>query len=234
MSLERLHPAPSAPIDVDDRAALLDLYRPPRPDWLRLNLIATVTGGASGSDGTSETLTNPVDRRLLGVIRELADVVLIGAATLRAEGYLHPRRSRLAVITLSGDLSGHRIDAPDGSAPLVICPAAAVDRALGHIPGAEVVVLEAEEDGIPVAAVIAALRDRGLNSIVCEGGPSLAAQVVASGLADEFCLSTAARVGGAVLPVTGAKPIAERPVSLALLLRDAEDALYARWLFADR
>ena len=93
MILTRVFPVSSenTPIDLDDassRDQLLDLYRPPAEAWVRINLIASVSGNAGGSDGTSETLSNPADRRLLGVIRELGDVVLIGAESLRAEGYL--------------------------------------------------------------------------------------------------------------------------------------------------
>ncbi len=103
MILRRLVPA-GPELDLDDRPALLDLYRPPRSTWLRLNMVATVDGAAAGSDGTSESLTNRADRRILGVIRELADVVLVGAASVRAEGYQLPKRAPLAVVTRSGDL----------------------------------------------------------------------------------------------------------------------------------
>ncbi|WP_181134458.1 dihydrofolate reductase family protein, partial [Rathayibacter sp. AY1D5] len=71
-------------------------------------MIASVTGSSTGSDGTSETLTNRVDRTILGVVREQADVVLVGAASVRAEGYRVPRRVPLAVVSASGDLAGHR------------------------------------------------------------------------------------------------------------------------------
>lgn len=228
MILERLHPGPPETIDGDDRDRLLELYRPPRAEWLRLNLVASVTGSAMGSDGTSETLSNPADRRILGVIRELADVVLIGAQTLRTEAYLQPRRSRLAIVTLSGNLAGHRM--PDAE-PLVLCPPAAVDRVLTDLPGAEIVEIAADGDALPPTAVVAALRERGYASIVCEGGPSLVAQLIDAGLADEFCLTTSPRLGGRSFPVTGSGAIAERAVSLGQLLRDESDGLYARWLF---
>lgn len=232
MSLERLYPGPTLELDPHDRDALLELYRPPRAEWLRLNLISTITGGASGSDGTSETLSNPVDRRILGVIRELADVVLIGAQSLRAEGYQHPRRSRLAVVTMSGNLTGHRVEAPEGAAPIVLCPPAAAERVLTDLPGAELIVLEPGAEGIAAVDVISALRSHGLASIVCEGGPSLVAQVIETGLVDEFCLSTSPLVGGSPFPVSGPEPIAERAATLTQLLRDDSSALYARWAFA--
>ena len=228
MILERLYPGPTETVDGDDRDRLLELYRPPRAEWLRLNLVANLAGNAKGSDGTSETLSNPADRRILGVIRELADVVLIGAQTLRTEAYLQPRRTRLAVVTFSGNLAGHRM--PDAE-PIVLCPAAAVERARLDLPGAEIIELAPRGNTLPATAVIAALRERGLASIVCEGGPSLAAQLIDAGLADEFCLTTSPRVGGAPFPVTGSGTITERSVSLEQLLRDESSGLYARWGF---
>lgn len=235
MIVERLYPGPTADVDMDDRDALLELYRPPRPEWLRLNLIATVTGGASGSDGTSETLTNAVDRRILGVIRQLADIVLIGAQTLRAEVYLQPKRSRLAIVTLSGELGGHRIEAPEGATPIVLCPASATARVNETLPSAEVIELEPQSDGtIASATMIGALRAAGFASIVCEGGPSLAAQVLDAGHVDEFCLSTSPLVGGAPFPVTGSMAIAQQSATLTQLLRDETSGLYARWVLAGR
>lgn len=233
MIVERLYPGPTAPVDFDDRDALLDLYRPPRREWLRLNLIATVTGGASGSDGTSETLTNPVDRRILGVIRELADIVLIGAQSLRAELYVQPRRARLAIVTASGDLGGHRIEAPEGENPLVLCPASASERVRASLPSAHIVELPTQPDGtIAATTMVDALRSQGFTSIICEGGPSLAAQMLDAGLVDEFCLSTSPLVGGLPLPVTGTQAISQHPATLTLLLRDETSGLYARWAIA--
>ena len=233
MIVERLYPGPTAIVDMEDRDALLELYRPPRAEWLRLNLIATVTGGASGSDGTSETLTNPVDRRILGVIRQLSDVVLIGAQSLRAETYLHPRRSRLAVVTMSGELGGHRIEAPQGSAPIVLCPTSATARVRETLPDAEVIVLPLHDGSIAAATMIDALRAAGFASIICEGGPSLAAQMLDAGLVDEFCLSTSPLIGGLPLPVTGSAAIAQHGAVLTQLLRDEASGLYARWVLSE-
>jgi riboflavin biosynthesis pyrimidine reductase len=228
VTLTRIYPAPAEQIDVDDRERLLELYRPPRAEWLRVNLIGSVTGAAVGVDGTSESLSNPVDRRILGVIRELADVVLIGAQSLRAEGYQHPRRSRLAIVTMSGELGGHRI-APADPAPIVLCPPTAVATVDAELHGAEVVAIDPRDGSLSPVDVIAALRALGLASIVCEGGPALAAQLLDAGLVDELCLSTAPVVGGPVLPLSGAGATTSRAVSLSQLLVDESNGLYARW-----
>ena len=227
MSLKRVVPGPIEMIELDDRDRLLDLYRPPRTPWLRFNLITSVGGSAAGSDGTSESLTNPADRRLLGVIRELADIVLVGAQSVRAEGFQLPRRARLAVVTMSGDLSGHRIDATDGRV-YVVCPASAVDRAAASIPGATIIALDGDGPLDP-AAIIAALQTRGFTSIVCEGGPSLVAQFVVAGLVDELCLSTSATLGGPSLPLLGSAEIDPVRLELSQLLVDDASGLYARW-----
>ena len=233
MILERLYPIPGESIDLDDRQRLLELYRPPLAQWLRLNLITSVTGAASGSDGTSETLTNPADRRILGVIRELADVVLVGAESVRAEGYQQPKRSRIAVVTASGNLDGNRIERSDGPSPIVICPVSATDRVRSTIEDPELLVVDDIDGRMPAGAIIYALRRIGLASIVCEGGPGLAAQLVDAGLVQEFCLATSPRIGGAPFPVLGGSPIVERSATLTTLLRDESSGLYARWAIAD-
>ncbi len=232
MILERIFPGSVETLDLDDpssRDRLLELYRPPRGEWLRLNLIVSVSGAAHGSDGTSETLSNPADRRILGVIRELADVVLVGAQSVRAEGYLRPKRARLAILTASGDLAGHRIAAGDGPPVIVLCPETVVDRVRDALPEAEIIAIDAPSGSIPVRTAVAALRAAGLSSIVCEGGPALAGQVVDAGLADEFCLATSARIGGAPFPVLGGATVVEHRVELTQLLRDETSGLYARW-----
>src|SRR3546814_12193255 len=92
----------------EGRAWLETVYASDAARFVRLNMIASLTGTAAGSDGTSDTLTSPTDRAILGIIRSSADVVLVGAATVRAERYLLPRRARLAVVTTTGDLGSHR------------------------------------------------------------------------------------------------------------------------------
>lgn len=53
---------------------------------LRVNFIASVDGAAS-HDGVSGPLNNEDDKKVFGILRMLADVVLVGAGTVREEGY---------------------------------------------------------------------------------------------------------------------------------------------------
>lgn len=235
MILRRVTPGPADELDTEHdgaRARLLDWYAPGEGESIRLNLVTTLDGRVTGDDGTSESLTAGADRMILGVIREHADVVLVGAESVRAEGYRLPKRAQLAVVSGSGDLTGHGLEPREGAAPvLVLAPMAAADavsRSLGAVPHEHVAV---SDRGGSLAApdLLAALRARGVARVVCEGGPSLAALLLAAGLVDELCLTTVPRLGGSglrLLPDTG--PALSRWAPRQLLTDD-EGVLYARW-----
>ena len=163
---------------------------------MRLNMITSLTGSASGSDGTSESLTSRVDRAILGVIRAAADVVVVGAQSVRAEGYVVPRSSRLAIVTASGDLTGHRLSlGPDASPDrvLLVCPAAIAAELRRRAPrrtASRSCPCPAPRRLEP-RAIVEALAARGLRRIVCEGGPTLASQFASAGIIDEYCVTVA-------------------------------------------
>jgi riboflavin biosynthesis pyrimidine reductase len=233
MSLTPLFPAPGDPLDPsapDGRARIVELYRPPAGEWLRVNLVTSLTGAAAGADGTSDSLSNAVDRQVLGVVRELADVVLVGAASVRLEGYRVPRRSRLAVVTTSGDLTGHRFEATDDPI-LVLCPIEAVDTVQRTMPGLrpEIVVLPTTLAGITAADLLGALRERGLLSVVCEGGPDLVARLLRADAVDELCLTTAATATPVAIPAF-ADGFTDREMHCAGLAIDDRHFLYTRWV----
>lgn len=243
MRIRLLHRAASAGPDVstelvvgsdDTQATLQDWYRPPSDPWLRINLIAAVSGDAAGSDGTSDTLSNPADRAILRAIRDVADAVVIGAASVRAEGYRVPSRARLAVVTSTGDLSGHRIAPELAERVIVVCPASAEPRvrsSLGGTVASDATVYTVADDGgrMAPADIVTALHEHGLTSLICEGGPSLAGQFVRAGLVDELCLTTAPVVIGSGLPAFGTERFGASALSLTQLLIDDQSALYARW-----
>jgi riboflavin biosynthesis pyrimidine reductase len=233
--LTRAFPAGSESIDLDAadaRDRVRALYRPRSEHWVRLNLIGSVSGSATGSDGTSETLTSPTDRLLLGVIRSLSDVVLVGAASVRAEGYSVPRTGALAIVSRGGDFTGHRIRDTEGrGSVLVLCPAAAVERARDTIgrSDARIVAVPDVEGSLTSDAILGALHREGYASIVAEGGPSLATQLVTSGVVDELCLTISPVLNGGRVPLFGAKEFADHPLVLDQLLLDESGASYARW-----
>lgn len=78
--------------DVDLAEAYAYPLAPDRP-WVRANMVASADGGAVGPSGRSRDLSSDPDRRVMGVLRGLCDVVVVGAATARQEGY-RPVRPR--------------------------------------------------------------------------------------------------------------------------------------------
>lgn len=225
----------------DARDRLRDWYCPETPTSIRLMMIGTLDGRATGDDGTSESLTSRLDRMILGLVREWADLVVVGAETVRREGYLLPRRSRLAIVSASGNLEGHHLDqvaAPSTSGlvppPVLVLTTsagrAAVQSSLGAVSH-EIVVLTPDKEGqLPLGDILRTLREQGGEHIVCEGGPSLAAQFLAEGLVDEVCLTVAPRLGGPVLPLLGPGATASTRLQVRQLLMDDDGVQYGRWV----
>jgi len=234
--LRQVYPVPGDPIEVggsDARERLRALYR--RADaapGIRVNLISSIDGSAGGDDGTSESLTSRADRAVLGAIRAESDVVLVGAATLRAEGYLLPRTARLAVLTASGELGAARVgEVADPERLLVLGPAAARAAASATLaaPHRFVELPATGAGGVSLPDALAALAAAGAPRIVCEGGPSLASALITAGLVGELCLSTSPRLTGGALPVLGGASHPSIDARLASLLIDDAGGLYARW-----
>ncbi|MFF4324625.1 pyrimidine reductase family protein [Streptomyces sp. NPDC001568] len=205
-------PAPSQ--DPADREwsldELADAYAYPElaPDahWLRANMVSTLDGAAQ-HEGRSQPISGETDMRIFGTLRALADVVVVGAETVRQEGY-RPARARevfaarraaagqgsapaIAVITASMELD---FDLPLFTSPLeptlVITGAAApAERvAAARKAGAEVIIAGDGSAVDPVRAV-RELAGRGLRRQLTEGGPRLLGQFVAADVLDELCLT---------------------------------------------
>lgn len=203
-------------------------------EWLRLNLITALGGEITGPSGGSNDLAGGIDRRLLHVLRAAADVVLVGAASVRAEGYTMPRRAPLAVATTSGDLAGRRFPAElQPGRLLVVCPESARSRVEAELGGRAAVLSVPHGSGGSARAVVTALRDAGYGRIVCEGGGHLVSGLVASRVVDEFDHSIAPVLVSPGAPLsTGDLPLTR--ASLVGLLLDQTDRIYARWALPRR
>ncbi|GJF32877.1 hypothetical protein KNE206_55770 [Kitasatospora sp. NE20-6] len=179
--------------------------------WLRANMVAALDGSAR-LEGLSEGLSGEADKRIFGVLRALADAVLVGAETVRAEGY-RPARARtefagarraagqeaasaIAIVSRGLELD---LSAPLFTGPLVRTvvittedsPAAA-RRAVAEV--ADVVV--AGERSVDLREAVAALVARGWTRLLTEGGPRLLGGLAGAGLLDELCLSVAPLLTG--------------------------------------
>ena len=236
MQVTGLLPA-TGPVDLDGEALgdwLAERYALDGAEWLRLNLITALGGQITGPSGGSKDLSGGIDRPLLRVLRAAADVVLVGAASVRAEGYAIPRHAPLAVATTSGDLAAHRVpaDLPPGRL-LVVCPESAVGRVDAELGGRAGVLPLPDGSGGSAKAVVTALRRAGYGRIVCEGGGRLASRLVAEALVDEFDQSIAPVLVSPGAPLTtGEVPLTN--ARLTGLLLDGTDRLYARWALPRR
>ena len=171
---------------------------------VRLNMIASVDGAASIA-GMSGSLGGPADKSVFAALRSLADVILVGAATMRTEGYGPARLGDearnlrrqwglapvppIAVVTRASQLDwGSSFFTEAEQRPIVVTTtsAAAADR--DH--AAEVAdVITAGTDGVDLAAAIRQLGELGHEDVLAEGGPGIAAQLAGADLLDELCLS---------------------------------------------
>lgn len=217
------------------RQWLTSLYHRADERYVRLNMITSLTGSASGSDGTSETLTSPVDRTILSTIRRDADVVVVGAQSVRAEGYVVPRTARLGIVTTTGDLRGHRLDVEGETSDrlFLICPAEseADVRAHADAMGATVIAVASRSGrarALDPRDIVDALAHQGLKRVVIEGGPSLAAQFTAAGVIDEYCVTVAPVLEPATAPFISVSAAARPDTRVAGMLVDEAGFSYLR------
>lgn len=206
---------------------LSELYAPGGEPWLRVNFVSTVDGAAQGSDGLSKGINNDADKRVFDALRGWADCLVVGAGTLRTEGYDVPRLP-LVVVSRSGDLPPTLRDAPRGRV-LMATVASADGLAEAREQLGEDNVLVLGEDEIDLVALKQQLADRGWAEQLCEGGPSLFADLLAAGVVDELCWTVVPILtgGDAVRIATGAE--VEVKLHPALLL-EQDGTLLGRWL----
>lgn len=218
---------------------------PAAQPWLRANMVSTVDGAARGPEGLSGAISSEADKRVFGRLRGLADVVLAGAGTVRAEGY-KPAREKpsfaerrrdagqapapvIAVVSgsLHLDLSAELFSTP-GSRPVVITPASS-DTDLRRRVSDVADVLVAGDDAVDLRSAVDQLNERGLVRVHAEGGPSLLGDLAAADLLDELLLTVSPVLAGGSyadgpeIPriLSGAPlPDAPRPLSLVHVLED--------------
>lgn len=244
--MQRLWPDPGT---IDDLAALVAADHRPVPagrPWLLVNMIASLDGAVT-IDGRSGGLAGPADKAMFSALRAVADVVLVGAGTVRAEGYGPPRPSvatrtargqrgqseapRVAIATRSLDLD---LDLPlftEAEAPpfVLTCGDAPAHRLDAVAEVADVVITGDVTVDLPLA--MAALHARGVRTITCEGGPHLNGDLLLADLIDEWALTLAPLLvgGDARRSTTGPLPPAPLAMHLDRLL-EGDGLLLTRWL----
>lgn len=234
---------------VRDLDQLAELYATPE-DWWRANFVTTVDGAVTGADGRSGTINNAADKVVFDLLRALADVVVVGAGTARAEGYgpIEPLSDGLAAVR-------RRVTGRAAPASLVVVSASAQIPAglLGASPGAVMLATtsDAPADALGEAAqelgeahvlvggagpvdpvwLRGELACRGATRILCEGGPTLLRSLLLGGVLDELCLTTSPLLVGGRGPRLVEGLELRRDIRPVLVLEES-GTLLTRWLLA--
>jgi riboflavin-specific deaminase-like protein len=234
--------------DVDDttvaeQLAELDLKPLAHPDrpYLILNFATTLDGRAA-INGRSGPIGSATDTEMLQRLRTRVDAVMVGAGTMRAERYgrmvsdpqlrAYRERTGLAHDPLAVIVS-NRLELPwdarlftDGGGRVVIFTASDQDPPETATP----VMIVRHPEGVELDRALAWLRrERGVRSVLCEGGPTLHGRLREAGLADELFLTIAPKVAGGEGPRVLEGALADvDDVELAWLL-EADSELFARY-----
>ena len=243
-TVDRLWPDSAFGLDLEAAFDELALPNPPadRP-WVGLNMVTSLDGRAQ-RNGTTDEIGDRADRRLMRLLRVGVDAVAIGAGTLRAVG---------GWTDLPADLAAVRVAAGKSPQPLAVViggtesipteghwfnteqPRLVVVGLDGpsYVPGAEVLVAPTFHP--EPNWVLDALRERGIGSVLLEGGPTVNARFHAAGLIDELFWTVGPwLLGGEGLPMIAPQPPTQtpRPATLVSVHRH-DDELFLRYRFGE-
>jgi riboflavin-specific deaminase-like protein len=240
--VQLIHPerTPTSPEQLASKLRLAELAPPGRP-YLGVNMVSSLDGKATIAWRT-KGLSTELDRRLFHHLRTQADAVMVGAGTVRAERYgrmtksdelRHKRVSEgLAADPLAVIVSG-RLDLP-ADLPILNDPqqrvliATASDATLPDTPAP----VEYARTGDDLPLLMAQLREeRGVRSVLCEGGPTLNSHLLAAGLVDELFLTLNPKLAGgaAALTIVAGRELVE-PAELELVsVAEGGGDLFTRW-----
>lgn len=213
--------------DSDD---LRSLYAAPDQPWLRVNMVSTVDGAATGGDGTSRSINNGADKVVFDLLRDLADAIVVGAGTVRTEGYALGSKP-LVVVSRTGAVPPTQRGAARGSVLMAtVSGAPGLEEARDLLGSDHVLVLGSHR--IDLARMKDELVLRGFRHLLSEGGPHLLRDLLDQGVADELdCTIVPRVVSGSHRRITDGPPV-DAPLRLSTLVEE-DGTLLARW-FVER
>jgi riboflavin biosynthesis pyrimidine reductase len=195
-AFRRLLPAPAAEgLTAAELAAEVPGPAPQERPFVLLNMIATADGRAA-IEGRTAPIANRADSELFHALRDRVDAVMVGAETIRVERY-GPMAQLAVVVSRSVSLPTETgLLAAPANRVVIVTPS----------PDAELPPCAASVSYVREADLGVALRrlrtEYGVESIDCEGGPTLNTTLIPAGLVDELHLVTAAKLAGGADPLT--------------------------------
>jgi riboflavin biosynthesis pyrimidine reductase len=216
--MRRLFEHPTDHVTVRDS---YDVVRPRPADrpWLGVCMVSSIDG-STVVDKNSRGLSSKADQEVLLTLRDLADVLIVGAATVRIEGYGPPRKrgQRVGVVSRRGDVDATSALFTSGAGFLILpddAPPTPVDS------------VRAGRGDVDLAAALAQLD---VDFVQAEGGALLNGALAAAGLIDELNLTISPVLAGGNGPrVTGGAAQLAHRMRLAHVLED-DGFLFTRYL----
>ena len=224
----------------------VDRTQPRHECWVTGHMVAGLDGTAAIHGRVGALSTEP-DQDLFRRMRQIADVVMVGAQTVRSEGYAPMRLSEparaqrrtrgqsemppVAVVSRSLDLDWSSqvfAEAPEHARTIVITCAGADPQRLAAAEKAATIII-AGDDRVEPAKALQALAGLGYQVVLCEGGPRWLGELVAADRLDELCLSISPMMGGDALPVSVAPPGADIAQFSLKSTMVADDTLFLRY-----
>ncbi|MFT4147756.1 MAG: dihydrofolate reductase family protein [Micrococcaceae bacterium] len=156
---------------------------------IRAAMVSSLNGYVAGTDGTSNSITNNTDRNFFLKLRNSADIIIVGAETVRSEQYKTPRNTAIVVVTESGifpsPLYQDLLNDTQAASKIYLCtpstnklPASLVQ----HVASSHII-----EATIP--ELCTKLRELGFQKILCEGGITLLKQLIDTKSLNELLLT---------------------------------------------
>lgn len=216
----------------------------PRP-YLRANFVSSIDGAVT-FDNRSAGLAGPGDHAIFRVLRGLADLVLVGARTAVAEGYVVPRPDD--VFTDARSARGQRsapalglvsrsLSIPDDYEPLAdpstvvfTCRFAPDDRRAA-LRAAGATLVDCGDEAVDLLAVLDVCAERGWLEVLSEGGPTLLGSFIDADVLDELCVTTSPNVVAGDAGRIAHHPATARlhPMHPTTILTDDDGFVFTRW-----
>jgi len=177
----------------------------PRP-YLALKMAMSLDGAIASRPGVREQLGSEAERLYVRDLRIAYDAVMVGAGTVRVDDPLltvrppyHRLRPYLRVVaceTETIEASSRVLAAVDGYAPAIVLAPAGLRRRFENVSDVADVKFVGASDStrLDLPAAMETLREAGVYSVLCEGGPTLGARLIADGLVERFYWAIAPRL----------------------------------------
>jgi riboflavin biosynthesis pyrimidine reductase len=212
--------------DAVDASDIDRLYAAPSEPWLRVNMVSTLDGAATGDSGKAGSINNAADKVVYDALRAAADVIVVGAGTARIEGY-GPVDKPIVAVTRSGRVPPTLVGGPPGSVLVATCSASPNIDEVKSLVGEEHVLVVGEHN-VDLVGLRRELVDRGFARQLSEGGPRLLRDMLECGIVDELCVTVVPRiVGGAHVRIVAGAGV-DADLDLRLLLEE-DGTLLGRW-----